>query len=131
MQGIGLIGNLTKPPTVTALTGNRHVSRFTVAIDDGYRDAAGEWHKRPPIFVAVECWNDATTSASWDKGAKVVVVGHWRAEEYEKDGERKRAQFFAADAAALVPRNRAETTRAATGTPALGLDPDDPYAIAQ
>lgn len=148
MQGIGFVGNLTKPPAVTALSGGRTVSRFTLAVDDGFRNNAGEWHKRPTLFVSVECWKDAEASTNWQKGSPVLVVGQWRAEEYEKDGEKRRRQFLAADAAAALDRPRragedpqadrqaapdaaAPATAAAGGEGVPGLDPDDPYAVAR
>lgn len=139
MQGNGITGNLTEAPIVNTLTGGRKVARFTVAVNDGYRDKTGQWHDRPAVFFRVESWADADAAATWPKGARVAVVGQWRATEYEKDGERKRQQYFAADAAALVvPRQRSqgsvqasepsEDEHAADAGDVIQLNPDDPYA---
>ncbi|MDN5797203.1 MAG: single-stranded DNA-binding protein [Intrasporangium sp.] len=140
MQGNGITGNLTEAPIVNTLTGGRQVARFTVAVNDGYRDKTGQWHDRPAVFFRVESWADAAAAATWPKGARVAVVGHWQASEYEKDGEKRRQQYFAAEAAALVvPRQRTqaneqesepEAGHSAADADAIQLNPDDPYAAA-
>ena len=127
MQGNGILGNLTEAPTVNSTKGGKKVARFTVAVNDGYRDKTGEWHERPPLYFRIESWSDAAAAQSWPQGALVALVGHWRATTYEVDGEKRRQQYFAADAAALVPRQRAQAD-----TPAADqIDPDDPYAGAE
>lgn len=131
MQGSGITGNLTEAPTVNTLKGGRKVARFTVAVNDGYRDKAGEWHDRPSMFFRVESWSDAAAAGTWPKGARVAVVGQWRAAEYESDGEKKRHQYFAAEAAALVPRERPTKAEETTQTGPGEYDPDDPYAGAE
>lgn len=135
MQGSGITGNLTEAPTVNTLKSGRKVARFTVAVNDGHRDKTGEWQDRPTVFFRVESWSDAAAAETWPKGARVAVVGQWRAAEYESDGEKKRQQYFAAEAAALVPRERPGSAGAGTGeAPGAGqgeIDPDDPYAGAE
>lgn len=141
MQGSGITGNLTEAPTVNTLKGGRKVARFTVAVNDGYRDKTGEWHDRPSMFFRVESWSDAAAAQTWPKGARVAVVGQWRAAEYESDGEKKRQQYFAAEAAALVPRERSTTAETGdasepgqtevSGAAQGEVDPDDPYAGAE
>lgn len=99
-------GNLTSDPEGREV-GKSNVARFTVAVDDGYRDSAGEWQKNPPLFVNVEVWRAVARGvmAQFTKGSPVVVTGRWRAAEYEKDGEKRRRQYVVADsvgAAAFV-----------------------------
>ena len=124
MQGIGLAGNLTDAPVISITTAGRTVARFTLAIDDGYRNSAGEWTKRTTVFQRVETWNDAEAARGWAKGSLVLVVGQLRADTYETDGEPRRAQWFAADAAAVVPRARPSTVERGTNA---DVDADDPF----
>ena len=126
MQGFGIAGNLVDVPQVTHTSSGKSVARFTLAVDDGYRDKSGAWSKREPIFHKVETWNDAETARTWPKGALVVVVGQFRADTYEVDGDKRRQQWLAADVAALVPR-----LKRGTETPAAAPAEDDPYEAAK
>lgn len=99
MISASFAGNLTGDPEGRE-AGSSYVARFTVAVDDGYRDSAGEWQKNPPLFVNVEVWRAVARGvvAQFEKGSPVVVTGRWRAAEYEKDGEKRRRQYVVADA---------------------------------
>lgn len=90
-------GNLTGKPD-SRPAGSNVVTSFTVAVDDGYRDKSGEWHKRPTLYVNVEAWGGAARAAArFRKGQPVVVIGSWRVNEYEVDGEKRRRHIVVAD----------------------------------
>lgn len=99
MMPVNLHGNLTSDPEGREV-GTSTVARFTVAVDDGYRDRQGEWKKNPSLFANVEVWGSTARGvlAELKSGSPVVVVGRWRAAEYEKDGEKRRRQYVVADA---------------------------------
>lgn len=99
MMPAPLHGNLTSDPEGREV-GTSTVARFTVAVDDGYRDRQGEWKKNPTLFANVEAWGSTARGvlAELKAGSPVVVVGQWRAAEYEKDGEKRRRQYVVADA---------------------------------
>jgi len=133
MQAIGLAGNLVDTPSVTLTKSGKSVARFTIAIDDGYRAADGGWTTRSTVFQKVEAWNDSEAAGEWPKGALVAVIGQLRASvfEVEVEGggkEQRRAQWFAADVAAIVLRPK---SAAAAAAEAPQDDLDDPYSAAR
>lgn len=91
-------GNLTADPEGREV-GTSYVARFTVAVDDGYRDAKGQWQDNPTLFVNVEAWGAVARGviARVKRGSPVTVAGRWRAAEYEKDGQKRRRQYVVAD----------------------------------
>lgn len=142
MQGIGLVGNLTDAPVISSTKSGKAVARFTLAVNDGYRTVDGTWTTRPAVFQRCESWNDAEAAKGWAKGALVVVVGSLRADTYEATGEdgateQRRAQWFAADVAAAVPRVKTPgppTSEPATEPAAAQTTtdaPDGPLSVAR
>lgn len=95
-----ITGNLTADPELRTTPAGKRKARFTVAVDDRYRTAAGDWSTRPTLFFNVEAWDDAARSvAALRCGAPVVVVGDWRASEWTaKNGEKRTAQYVLATA---------------------------------
>lgn len=91
-------GNLTGDPEGREV-GATYVARFTVAVDDGYRDAKGQWQDNPTLFVNVETWGAVARGvmAQVKRGSPVTVAGRWRAAEYEKDGQKRRRQYVVAE----------------------------------
>lgn len=114
MISASFAGNFTGDPEGREV-GNSHVARFTVAVDDGYRDAKGEWKKNPVLFVNVEAWGSTARGvlAQMNKGSAVVVHGRWRAAEYEHEGQKRRRQYVVADAVGATTYAAAEATKAA------------------
>ena len=94
-----IAGNLTADPEVRT-AGTRTVARFTIACDDEYRGSDGAWHKNPPVFVTVECWDAIARGVQTQltKGSPAVVIGRWKAAEYEVEGQRRRKQYVVAEA---------------------------------
>lgn len=128
-------GNLTSDPEGREV-GKSHVARFTVAVDDGYRDREGEWQSNPPLFVNVEVWGSVARGvvAQMSKGSAAVVHGRWRAAEYEKDGEKRRRQYVVADSVGAVafvaPNPEPRTQSAAEPDETSAQEDEEPAADA-
>lgn len=114
MISASFAGNLTAAPEGREV-GSTQVARFTVAVDDGYRDAKGEWQNNPVLFVNVEAWGATARGvlAQMSKGSAVVVHGRWRAAEYEHEGQKRRRQYVVADAVGATTYAAAEATKTA------------------
>lgn len=80
MNTVMLAGNLASDVTVRPLANDKHVGRFTLAVDRGYKRDAGT------DFYRVTVWNGAATNAEkhLHKGDAVIVRGHLRTSSYEK-----------------------------------------------
>lgn len=84
MNIVNIIGNLTKDVDVRYTTGNEQkaITRFTVAVNDGYGD-----DKRTSFIPVVVFGKQAENCEKYlSKGSKVGVTGKLQTGSYEKDG---------------------------------------------
>ena len=83
MNKLFIIGNLTKKPETKA-AGTGQVTRFTVAVNEANNQT---------LFLEVNAWNKLGENAQkyLDKGSKVCVVGRLTCNEYESNGEKRKA----------------------------------------
>lgn len=83
-----LAGRLTAKPESNETKNGKSVSNFTLAVNQNYRDASGEW-KSKASFADITAWGKlAEYSASLKKGSPVLVQGSiqsrsWSNEEGE------------------------------------------------
>lgn len=86
MNQVQLIGRLTKDPEVRYTTGTNQtaVTRFTLAVDDGY----GENKKTSFIPIVVFGKQAENCEKYLAKGSQAGITGRIQTGSYEKDGHR-------------------------------------------
>ncbi len=87
-----IAGNLTQDPEVRYTVNKKAYARFTVAVNNRYRDANGEY-KDTADYITVVAWNNnaETVGKYLKKGSPVLLEGSLRTGSYEaKDGSGKR-----------------------------------------
>ena len=87
-----ITGRLTKAPELKYTPNEKAVCEFTIAsnrpvIKDGQRDAD---------FVNCQAWGKTAENLSkyQDKGSLIAVIGEYRTDNYEKDGEKRYKTFI-------------------------------------
>ncbi len=101
-----LMGNLTRDPDLrTAGASGLKVATFGLAVNDTYRDRAGNAIERP-VFVDVDVWDkQADTVAQYlRKGRCVLVEGRLQMDTWEKDGQRRTKLKIRASAVKFMPQ---------------------------
>ena len=88
-----MMGNLTRDPELRETPTGRKVVELGLAMNDRFKNKAGEWTERP-IYVDVSAWDrQAETCAQYlKKGSPVLVDGSLRYDTWESEG-RKRSKL--------------------------------------
>jgi single-strand DNA-binding protein len=87
MNTAEIAGHLTKDAEFTYTTNGHALTKFTVAINEHFRDDTGEWQEKTS-FVNVALWNDtAEQHQHLEKGSSVLVSGTLEVEVWAKDGQ--------------------------------------------
>lgn len=87
-----VIGNLTADPELRYTQNGRPVATITVAANDRYKDANGEWKDGDTTFLRGTVWGGLAEQlpANLHKGSKVIIVGRIKQHSYEtKEGEKR------------------------------------------
>lgn len=124
-QLVTLTGNLTADPELRFTPSGHAVASFTVAVNNGYRNADGDWVDGEALFQRVACWRDLAehVAESLRRGNRVLVTGRLVSRQYEdKDGVTRWVTDFIADevgaaltrATATVKQIRRDGAAAAT-----------------
>lgn len=100
-----IIGNVGKDPETSNLPSGALVCKFNVATEDGYNNKDGEfqsdtnWHR-------IECFGKLAEIVKQysGKGQKVAVVGRIKYDEWEHDGEKKKATKIIASNITMLNR---------------------------
>jgi single-strand DNA-binding protein len=84
------IGNLGRDPEVKFLDGGNAVTKFSVAVNESWKDKSGEKKERVE-WVRVVAWGKLGELCGeyLKKGRQVFVEGRMQTREYEKNGEKK------------------------------------------
>ncbi|MBQ9903389.1 MAG: single-stranded DNA-binding protein [Synergistaceae bacterium] len=87
-----IAGNLTKDPEVRYTVNKKAFARFTVAVNNRYKDANGEWQENADYISVVAWGSTAETCGKYlKKGSPVLIEGRIRTGSYDaKDGSGKR-----------------------------------------
>ncbi len=102
-------GNLTREPEVRNIPGSgQAVCSFSIAHNERYKDASGEWTDRA-CFFDVTVWSGLGEwmGRNLHKGQKVVVSGRLKWREWEQDGNKRQAVDIVADSVVPVVRDGA------------------------
>ncbi len=93
MSGINKVmclGNLGKDPEIKFLDGGNAVANFSVAVNESYKNKAGEKVEKTE-WVKVVAWGKLAELCGeyLKKGRQVLIEGKLQTREYEKDGQKK------------------------------------------
>ncbi len=88
---VQLIGNLGQAPEIRTLEEGRKMARFSVATNENYRSASGEWIRDTQWHTLVAWGKMADTVEKYlDKGTEVAVEGRLVSRSYtDKNGEKR------------------------------------------
>ena len=87
-----IAGNLARDPDVRRTVNKKAYARFTVAVNNRYKDANGEYQETAD-YIAVVAWGNLAEIAEkyLKKGSPVLIEGRIRTGSYDaKDGSGKR-----------------------------------------
>lgn len=84
-----VIGFLTRNAESLKTNPSSNLLRFTVAVNESYKDKQGNWQKKTD-FINCQAWGKLAErlEGSLNKGMKVFVEGASKTHEYEKQGVR-------------------------------------------
>jgi single-strand DNA-binding protein len=105
-----VMGRLTREPELQPLQ-NTSVCRFTVAVNEPYKDRKSGEFKEVTSYVDVEVWGAAAERfvQKFNKGDLIVVQGRLRTDTWEdKNGNKRKRTFLRADAIRPVLRKKAQ-----------------------
>lgn len=90
LNKVMLVGNLTRDPEVRYLPSNQPVADLRLAVNRRYKSSTGE-DREETCFVSVAVWGKMAEACKnyLAKGAPVMVEGHLRYEEWERDGQKQ------------------------------------------
>jgi single-strand DNA-binding protein len=110
-------GRLTKDPE-TGNAGDRTFTKFSIAVDRGYKDKEGKYITD---FIDVVTWNKLAEicSSNLNKGRLVIVSGSMYSRNYEaKDGTSRRAwELNASEVTFLDSKNSNSSSQNTQSTP--------------
>lgn len=119
-----LIGNLGKDPEVRTLESGAKVAKFSIATNENYKDAAGNWQTRTEWHDVV-AWrlNAERAERDFKKGKMVYVEGKLTHRKWEdKDGNPRRTTEVLANVLRLLEKRESsesnEYSQTATSSPA-------------
>lgn len=104
MNNVQLMGNLARDPKVSVTRTGKTLVRMTVACSEIYKGKDGKT-KEMTSFVPVTCWPPSSDLAqSLLKGDRVVVLGRFTTNSYEKDGDKHYYSEVTANYVGTVPK---------------------------
>lgn len=104
MNKVYIMGNLARDPKVSATRTGKTIVRMTVACSEIYKGKDGQ-AKELTSFVPVTCWPPSSDLAqSLLKGDRVVVMGRFTTNSYEKDGTKHYYSEVTASCVGTVPK---------------------------
>ncbi len=104
MNRVTLIGRLGRDAEIQYTPTGTPLTKFSVATDNNRR-VGDKWEKMDPTWHNIVVWgNLAERASSLHKGDNVFIEGKIQVNEYEKDGEKKRAYDIVANGIQRVDR---------------------------
>lgn len=88
---VSLIGRLGAQPEVLTLKTGRHLAKFSIAVNEPYKDKQGDWQEQTQ-WHNVTAWGKTAerVAALLEKGQQVLIEGRLENTSYEnKEGEKK------------------------------------------
>jgi single-strand DNA-binding protein len=127
-----VVGNTTDRPELRFTPQGVPVATFTVAVNERYKAASGEWADGPTSFVRCIAWRDLAEhlAESIDKGDRLIVTGTLREREYEvqsqhagDSGKRRVWEVHATEAGAALRYATVKVAKVRRNDPPLPADP--------
>lgn len=99
-----VIGNLTREPDMRYTPSGIAVTRFTIAVNKGFKKADEE--NASADFIRVVAWRRLAEVCGefLKKGSPVYIEGRLQIESYEKDGEKRVSSEVIADNMQMLGR---------------------------
>jgi single-strand DNA-binding protein len=88
---VQLIGNLGKAPEIKEFDKGKKMARFSVATNESYKNAQGEWETQTTWHNLVAWGNQASLcERELDKGSEVAIEGKLVSRSYtDKEGNKR------------------------------------------
>ena len=104
MNKVFLIGRLVRDPEMRLTTSGIAVTRFTLAIDRGFK--RGDEAERTADFIRVVAWRRLAEICNdyLKKGKLVAIEGRLQVDSFEKNGERRTVSEVVADNMQMLDR---------------------------
>lgn len=104
MNKVFLIGRLVRDPEMRLTSSGIAVSRFTLAIDRGFKRA--DESERTADFIRVVAWRRLAEICNdyLKKGKLVAIEGRLQVDSFEKNGERRTSAEVVADNMQMLDR---------------------------
>ena len=111
LNKILIAGNLTRKPGIEYLNSGTAVCKFVVAVNDQWRDKAGELQKTVEFFKIVAWGKMGENCAEYlDKGSPVFVIGKVKSRTFEgEDGQKKFIVEIVAEEVQFLGQKKAQT----------------------
>ena len=114
-----LIGRLTRDPELRTTASGHFVTRFTLAVDRGYKNEVD--------FIDIVCWQKLAeiVADNLTKGRKVAVEGRIEISKYEKDGKMMKSFQVVADSVEFLDFKREPGEDTKEDIPGIDISDDD------
>jgi single-strand DNA-binding protein len=124
------VGRLTKDPAVKYTPSGSAVANFSIALNESYKDKAGQKQDRVE-YVNIVAWTKLAEIAGeyLKKGSSVYLEGRLTTRSYEKDGQTKYVTEVVANELVMLdskPSGNGQTEKAAQPE-AVGMGEDSPF----
>ena len=105
-----LIGRLVRDPDVRVTVSGINVSRFTIAVDKGYRNKDNE-QQQTADFIRLVTWRRLAEIAGQylKKGKLIAVEGRLQMDTYEKEGVQRESAEIVVDQLQMLDRAQDST----------------------
>src|ERR687896_99913 len=94
---ITIVGNVNDDPELRFTPSGLPVANFTVAVNQRFKNASGQWEDRLDGFFRCSCWRDMAENVaeSIQKGQRLMVVGRLQEQRWEdqEGGKRSRVEI--------------------------------------
>ena len=82
-------GNITKDPVKTYTTNGMACVKFSVAVNDSYKDKDGNWQKSVDYINVISWGKQAEViSEHFHSGSSILLTGKVKTSSWEKDGKK-------------------------------------------
>jgi single-strand DNA-binding protein len=108
-----LLGNLGKDVDLQYLQGGKAVAKFSLAVNESWKDQDGNGQERTEWFNCV-CWGRTAEIANQflHKGSKVYVEGKIQTRSWDKDGQKHYATEIVVNSLVFLDGKRQESASA-------------------
>jgi single-strand DNA-binding protein len=107
---IQIEGHVGQPPEFKTTQSGKDYVRFSVAVNNGYKDDKGDWVDKDPTWFTVWSWKNLDAiNRNVDKGTRVRVAGKIGLNVYtNKNGDAKGDLQITADSVSVVCYDKRE-----------------------